>query len=66
MASDALDLIRSYCELRLSQRRRLAERYGVQIQPGEPELEWMKRTVKAVGEQGKQDEFKLLIAEAKK
>lgn len=56
--------IYDFLMLRSSQRKFLAERYGV-FTPGEAEDERNKRIVRAVAEQGKQAEFAELVAAAK-
>lgn len=61
---DARQVIMDFLGLPSSQRRFLAERYGV-FTPGEPEPERNKRIIKAVGEQGKQSEFAKFVAAAK-
>ena len=66
IVADPLKLIRDFCGLPLSQRRFIAERYGVtKLDPMEPDLEFIKRTINAVADQGKQVEFSLLVDEAK-
>ena len=64
--ADPMKLVRDFLGLPLSQRRFLAERYGVtKSDPMEPDFERDKRTIIAVSEQGKQIEFALLVEEAK-
>lgn len=64
--ADPVNLVRDFLTLPLSQRRFLAERYGItKADPMEPDFERDKRTIMAVAEQGKQIEFALLVEEAK-
>jgi hypothetical protein len=62
-----LALVRDFCSLPLSERRFIAESFGVtRADPMEPDLEIVKRTVKAVVDQNKRDEFAELVAAAKR
>jgi hypothetical protein len=64
--ADPMKLVRDFCSLPLSERRRIAEQYGVaKGDPMEPDFEKVRRTIDAVVEQGKQVEFALLVDEAK-
>src|ERR1700722_17584033 len=64
--ANPIKLVRDFFDLPLSQRRSLAERYGViKSDPTEPDLERDKRTIMAVADQGKQIEFALLVDAAK-
>lgn len=64
--ADPVSLIRDFFSLRLSQRRFLAERYGVtKVDPKETDLDFGKRTIMAVVDQGKQVEFAILVEAAK-
>lgn len=65
-ALDYHAMVREFCNLRLSQRRSIAEQFGVEVVPGEPDMDRVKKTIKAVVDQGKQVEFAELIAEANK
>ncbi len=64
--ADPVKLIRDFLGLPISQRRFIAERYGVtKLDPMEPDMERDKRTILTVAEQGKQIEFALLVDAAK-
>lgn len=62
--ANARHLMLDFLRLPLSQRRFLAERYGV-FTPGESETERNKRIIQAVIDQDKRDEFAALVAAAK-
>jgi hypothetical protein len=63
--ADPMKLVRDFCNLRLSERRRIAKKYGVEkTHPMESDLETVKRTIDAVVAQGKQIEFSILVANA--
>jgi hypothetical protein len=64
--ADPMRLVRDFLSLPLSERRALAEHYGVtKGDPSEPDFERDKRTVSVVSEQDKLVEFSLLVDAAK-
>lgn len=64
--ANTIQLVRDFLGLPLSQRRFLAERYGVsKLDPMKSDFERDKRTIQMVAEHGKQIEFALLVENAK-